>query len=190
LTKGSRRQYYPSCENPTQDGSWLESPAKLNWRLRPTASVGAGIPFSIDLQRRNDCHQELTMRFARRVFLAAGIYGLLLVVPNFFLERLLGEQFPPEINHPEFFYGFLGAVLAWQVMYLLIGSDPPRFRPAMLLTAAAKLGFVASAVILYSLGRSAGTLVLLAMPDAVFAALFVVAWTRTSDWQPPDSAAG
>ena len=124
------------------------------------------------------------MRFAKRVFLAAGVYGLLLVTPMFFLERLLGEQFPPAISHPEFFYGFLGAVLAWQLMYLLIGSDPTRYRPAMLLAAAAKLGFVASAVILYQLGRVDGGLVLLALPDAVFGLLFLAGWARTGDWQP------
>ncbi len=124
------------------------------------------------------------MRFAKWVFLVAGVYGLLLVTPMFFFEQWLGQQFPPEINHPEFFYGFLGSVLAWQVMYLLVGSDPARFRPAMLLAAAAKLGFFASAVALYRSERVDGMLVALALPDAGFGALFVAAWARTAVGEP------
>ncbi len=121
------------------------------------------------------------MRFAKWVFLVAGVYGLLIVTPNFFLEEWLGEQFPPEINHPELFYGFLGAVLAWQLMYLLIGSDPGRYRPAMLLAAAAKLGFVASGFALYRAQRVDGMLVLLTLPDALFGVLFIAAWARIGD---------
>ena len=68
------------------------------------------------------------LRFARWVFLLAGIIGLVIVVPPFFQEDQFGRDYPPEITHPEFFYGFLTAVLAWQLMYITIGTDPVRFR--------------------------------------------------------------
>src|SRR5262245_63460257 len=48
------------------------------------------------------------MKFARIVFLVAGIYGLLVVAPQYFLEAKIGRDTPPPITHPEFFYGFVG----------------------------------------------------------------------------------
>jgi hypothetical protein len=119
------------------------------------------------------------MRFAKWVFLVAGVYGVLLVTPIYFLEDRLGQDYPPPITHPEFFYGFLGAALAWQVMYLLIGLNPARYRTAMLLAAAAKVTFVIAVLILYQKGRVAGAMVGFATPDAVFGLLFVAAWLRT-----------
>ena len=35
------------------------------------------------------------MKFARWVFLLAGIYGALVVLPQFFLERRVGIDYPP-----------------------------------------------------------------------------------------------
>jgi len=41
------------------------------------------------------------MTFARRVFTAAGIWGLLIVSPLFFLYDRIGRDTPPSITHPE-----------------------------------------------------------------------------------------
>ena len=72
------------------------------------------------------------MRFGKWVFLLAGASGILMIVPPYFLERHTSEQYPPPITHPEFYYGFFGVTLAWQVMFLVIGSNPIRYRTAML----------------------------------------------------------
>ena len=72
------------------------------------------------------------MTFARRIFFWAGIYGLIVLVPQYLLERRNGQNFPPIITHPEYYYGFIGVGLAWQVAFLLISGDPVRFRPLML----------------------------------------------------------
>lgn len=45
--------------------------------------------------------------FARRVFLVAGIWGLLIMVPQYVLEDRIGRLTPPPITHPEYFYGFV-----------------------------------------------------------------------------------
>ena len=50
-----------------------------------------------------------------RLFWFAGIYGLLVLAPQYLMERHIGIDFPPEITHPEYFYGFVGVTLAWQV---------------------------------------------------------------------------
>jgi hypothetical protein len=52
------------------------------------------------------------MKFAKIVFLIAGIQGLLILAPLYFLERTIGRQAPPAITHPEYFYGFVGVALA------------------------------------------------------------------------------
>lgn len=61
-------------------------------------------------------------RFAKRVFLVAAIYGIVAVFPQYFMEAKLGIDFPPPLNHPEHFYGFLGVALAWQFAFLLIAK--------------------------------------------------------------------
>lgn len=47
------------------------------------------------------------VKFARIVFLIAGIYGLLILAPIYLLESKIGRHTPPAIIHPEYFYGFL-----------------------------------------------------------------------------------
>src|SRR5262249_32193055 len=93
------------------------------------------------------------MRFAKWVFLLAGLTGVLLVAPPFSMEERFGRDNPPPINHPEFFYGFFGVTLVWQFLYMLIGSDPVRYRPVMLTAMLAKTSFVIAIAALYLLGR-------------------------------------
>ena len=63
-----------------------------------------------------------------RFFFVAGIYGLLILAPIYFMENKIGRETPPAITHPEYFYGFLGAGLAWQVLFLALSRDPVRYR--------------------------------------------------------------
>ena len=49
-------------------------------------------------------HKMVTQHtFAKRVFLVAGIYGLAVLFPQYFMEGQNGRDFPPPINHPEYF---------------------------------------------------------------------------------------
>jgi hypothetical protein len=119
------------------------------------------------------------LRFARWIFLLAGVIGLVIVVPPFFQEDQFGREYPPEITHPEFFYGFLTAVLAWQLMYITIGTDPVRFRRAMLPAILAKASYVFAVLLLYTAKRVYPVLLGFAAMDATFAVLFVVAYVAT-----------
>jgi hypothetical protein len=116
------------------------------------------------------------MRFAKTVFYLAGAYGLLNLLPQYFLEEKLGSDFPPPINHPEFFYGFLGVAAAWQVLFLMIARDPARLRPAMLPGVLEKLSFGIATLALYASGRLPGIVLAFGVMDLVFAALFVAAY--------------
>ena len=93
------------------------------------------------------------MRFAKWVFLLAGITVVLMVIPPYFMEQRFGQDNPPPVNHPEFYYGFFGVTLAWQFMFLVIGSDPIRFRRAMLPAMVEKASFAVAIPTLYALER-------------------------------------
>src|SRR5437588_12154345 len=95
------------------------------------------------------------MRFAKWVFLLAGVSGVLMILPLYLEDRFF-EDYPPAINRPEFYYGFAGVTLAWQFMFLVIGSDPVRYRPAMLPALLEKASFAAAVPVLYMAGRVAG----------------------------------
>jgi hypothetical protein len=124
------------------------------------------------------------MRFAKWVFLLAGATGILLIVPPYFLERQTGEDYPPPINHPEYYYGFFGVTLAWQFLFLVIATDPVRYRPAMLPAMLEKVGFAVAIPLLYAAGRVAGVWLGFASMDATWLVLFVLAYLWTPNEVP------
>jgi len=123
------------------------------------------------------------MKFAKRLFLIAGIYGLLALLPQYFLEEQMGRDYPPPITHPEYYYGFIGVAVAWQVAFLILSRDPARFRPLMIPAVLEKLGFGIVAVILYSQQRLSTFMLAGGVVDLILAALFVVAYVKTADDQ-------
>ena len=96
------------------------------------------------------------MKTSRLIFTIAGIYGLLILTPFLFLERRLAEASPGGLTHPEYFYGFLGAALVMQLVYLVIGRDPLRFRPLMPIAALAKARILRNYPDPLSAGEGAG----------------------------------
>ncbi len=119
------------------------------------------------------------MKFASRLFLLAGIYGIVGLVPQYFMEAKIGRDNPPPITHPEFFYGFLGVALAFQFLFLIIARDPQRYRMAMLPGALEKIGFGAAGVALWLQARAPTQMLAFGILDLVFAALFLEAFRRT-----------
>ena len=115
----------------------------------------------------------------RRVFMVAGVYGLVVMLPQYFLEAKVGRDFPPPITHPENYYGFIGVTLAWQVLFLVIARDPVRYRAAMIPAILEKLTFVGAVVVLYSQGRVPTVVLAFAAIDLTFAALFTLSLRAT-----------
>ena len=118
------------------------------------------------------------VRFARRLFLVAGIYGLIVLPPFYFLEERMGQDFPPAITHPEYYYGFVGVAIAWQVAFLIIARDPSRYRLLMIPSVIEKFSFGLAALVLFQQGRVPGTIVASGTVDLVFGVLFIVAFWR------------
>ncbi|QEL14899.1 hypothetical protein [Limnoglobus roseus] len=119
------------------------------------------------------------MQFARWVFWLGGLYGLLILVPQFFLEDQVGRDFPPPVTHPEFYYGFVGIAVAWQVAFLLIARDPVRYRPLMIPGMLEKAAFGVAAFVLFAQQRVPATLLIFASLDLIWLALFAVAYRKT-----------
>jgi hypothetical protein len=119
------------------------------------------------------------MKLARIVFWAAGIWGLLVTTPLFFMFDVIGRNDPPPITHPGFYYGFATVGLAFQTVFLVIARDPVRFRPMMIPSVVEKLSYVAAIVTLYTQQRiRAGDLVFAGV-DFLLGMLFLAAFFRT-----------
>ena len=121
------------------------------------------------------------MKFARYTFLISGIYGLLVLFPMYFLEEKNGRDMPPPITHPEYYYGFIGVALAWQIVFLLVARDPIRFRPIMIPAILEKASFAIPVILLFLKNRIPFLVLVVAMPDLVLGVLFVIALVKTSE---------
>jgi len=121
------------------------------------------------------------VKFSRIVFYAAGIWGILVLTPLYFLFDLIGRQDPPPITHPGFYYRFVGAGLAWQIAFLIIATNPVRFRPLMIACMVEKFTYAVSLTVLYLQRRLHPTDLTFGAVDFLFGVLFVVAFLRTKD---------
>lgn len=123
---------------------------------------------------------KLGHKFATVVFTAAGIWGILDVVPLYFLFDYVGRKAPPAITHPEFYYGFAGVTLAWQVVFLFIGRDPSRYRIMMLPAILEKAAYVLPVLVLLAQHRLSLSTALPATPDLLWAVLFIMSFLKTA----------
>jgi hypothetical protein len=124
------------------------------------------------------------MKFAKIVFWVAGIWGVLILTPLYFMFDLIGRQDPPPITHPAFYYGFVGAGLAWQVAFLTIATNPVRFRPLIIASIVEKFSYGAALSTLHLQSRLHASDLTFGVVDLLFGLLFVVAFLKT---RPQDS---
>jgi hypothetical protein len=124
------------------------------------------------------------MKFAKIVFRVAAIWGALVLAPLYFMFDLIGRKDPPAITHPAFFYGFVGAGLAWQLAFFLISRDPVRYRPLMIPSIFEKLSYGIAVIVLVLQARMRSSDLLFAGTDLLLGVLFVIAYMKT----PPHTA--
>jgi hypothetical protein len=125
------------------------------------------------------------MSFSRWLFRIAGIYGLIALVPQYFMEGLVAANNPPPITHPEYFYGFLGVAIAWQVVFLLIARDPARFRSIMIPAVVEKFSFAGAAILLFMNNRLRSDVLAFGFLDLILGILFIIAFMKTAEPENP-----
>jgi hypothetical protein len=119
------------------------------------------------------------MAFAKVVFRVAGIWGIAVLTPLYFLVDVSGRRYAAPTEYPHFFYGFLSVAMAWQIAFLVIGSNPVRFRPLMVAGIIEKMGHVAGVAVMYGQGRISVADAAGGVPDLLLGILFVVAYALT-----------
>jgi hypothetical protein len=120
-----------------------------------------------------------TMKFAKIVFRIAGIWGVLVLTPLYFIFDLIGRNDPPPITHPGFFYGFVGTALAWQIAFFFIATDPVRYRPLMIPSVFEKFSYGVAVIILVMQHRMRASDLIFGGIDLLLGFLFVIAFFRT-----------
>ncbi len=125
------------------------------------------------------------MRFAKIVFWIAALWGVLVITPLFFIFDLIGRQDPPPITHPLFYYGFACLGLAWQFAFMVIATDPARFRLMMLPAIFEKFSYAAATGTVYLRGGVRPGDLVFGGVDLLLGLLFVIAFfkTKAGDWR-------
>jgi hypothetical protein len=118
------------------------------------------------------------MKFSRWVFAIAALYGVIALLPMYFQESMVASTQPPAITHAEYYYGFIGVALAWQLAFMVIAFDPPRYRPMIIPAALEKVGFGLAAIVLCLQHRLSPLMLAAGLVDLLFAATFMLAWWR------------
>ena len=126
------------------------------------------------------------MRFARVVFVGAGVWGIVVLTPLYWLIDVTGRRYSPPTDYPHFFYGFFSVAMAWQIAFLIIGSNPTRFRPLMIPGMLEKFGYVITLAVLYAQARVSAIDAQAAVPDLLLGLLFIVAFAKTRTSQRRD----
>ena len=117
------------------------------------------------------------MKFSKIAFTAAGIWGLLILTPLYFLHDVVAQARGGPVSYPEYF-GFLAITVAWQAAFLVIGSNPARFRMMMLPAIAEKFIYVITMTVLLQQGRVLPQEMLPVVPDAILGVLFTMCARR------------
>lgn len=110
------------------------------------------------------------MKFARWSFLLAALYGLTAIGLSIVMPTLTAATFSQ--------FAFAGAAGATQPLYLLIATDPHRYRATIPVGIASKLSFATPAFILYAQGTAPPLLPAFAAIDLALAALFAINFVR------------
>lgn len=119
------------------------------------------------------------MKFAKAVFWVAGVWGALVLTPLFFIFDSIGRNDPPPITHPGFYYGFVTVALAFQFVFIVIATDPVRFRLVMLPAVLEKISYATAVVALYLQQKMHAADLVLAGADLILGLLFVAAFLKT-----------
>ena len=110
-----------------------------------------------------------------------------MLTPLYWLVDITGRHYVPPTDSPQFFYGFLSVAMVWQIAFLVIGSNPVRFRTLMILAVLEKLGYVGTLAVMYLQARIPAIDAQPIVPDLLLGILFIVAFFTTRASGPHDA---
>lgn len=122
------------------------------------------------------------MKFAKVVFRIAGVWGIVVLTPLFFVIGEVNRRFPPPITHPQYYYGFVALAWVFQIVFFVIASDPIRFRPLIIPAIFEKAGWIVTCLVLLLRGGITAGEASGAAADLILGILFICAFftTRTN----------
>jgi len=121
------------------------------------------------------------MKFARWIFIIAGVYGIIIITPMFFSEYQIGIDFPPAITHPEYYYGFGFVTLAWQILFLLIAINPVKYKLMIIPAILEKIPAGIALIVLFSQGRVSSLMLSGGVIDILLGLMFIVAFFKAKE---------
>lgn len=124
------------------------------------------------------------MKFARWVLIIAGVYGMIVIAPLYFSEAQINIDFPPAITHPEYFYGFLGVAISWQVLFFILAINPLRYKLTIIPAIIEKFSYGIAVIVLFSQHRIHTMILSSGIVDLIFGILFIVAVFKVEPEKP------
>ena len=112
------------------------------------------------------------------IFWTAAIYGVLALLAGLLGEAQFNVASPPAITHPEFYYGFHGLALVFQIVFVIIARDPLRYRLLIPVAILEKAAFFIPCLLLWHADRldNSSSIFVGGMIDGIFMLLFGYAW--------------
>ncbi|HTF25032.1 MAG TPA: hypothetical protein VK937_14115 [Candidatus Limnocylindria bacterium] len=118
------------------------------------------------------------MRFAKIVFWVAGIWGILVITPLYFMFDLIGRNDPPPITHPGFFW-IRGSRPGVADCLCLHRYGHGALSTLMIPCVLEKIGYGAAVLALLMQGRMHRADLLFAGTDLLLGLLLVIAYFKT-----------
>lgn len=119
------------------------------------------------------------------IFWIAAIYGVLALLAGLLGEAQFNVASPPAVTHPEFYYGFHGLALVFQIVFVIIACDPLHYRLLIPVAILEKASFFIPCLLLWQADRldSSSSIFAGGMIDGIFMLLFGYALFATKQPQ-------
>jgi len=119
------------------------------------------------------------MKFPKFALAGAGILGVIVLAPLYWLFDFGGRTYSPPTDYPHVLSGVVSVAMACQIALLAVTPDPLRFRPWQVPSILEKFGYFTAAAVFYSVAGIPALNARGAMPDLLLGLLCVVAVVKT-----------
>src|SRR5436853_531014 len=103
-----------------------------------------------------------------------------LVNPLVYASEGLRATMIPQFPHLPLLAVFVGVALVWQVVFIIVATDPVRYRPLMIPSILEKVSWSTAVIVLVMQQRMHQSDLVFAGTDLLLGVLFVITWFKTS----------